>query len=156
MVFVYRVISMDLICFCNYVLLPWLLYVILCRSLSVLSCWDSFWLLCIKQLSSKDTRVSNILRMLVVWWATSTINCQICISCSQKSRPSESFSSPISGNCCTRPSNTPLRNSILLWYGWWLIQKLLSQYTLLSTWISLSNFHTLSTFVGIPLYTLIE
>ena len=74
MVFVYRAISMDLIWFCNYVFLPWLLYVILCWSLSVLSCWDSFWLLCIKRLNSKDKRVSNILRMLVVWWATSRTN----------------------------------------------------------------------------------
>ena len=82
-------------------------------SLSVLSCWDSFWLLCIKQLSSKDTRVINILRMLVVWWATSTTNCQICIPCSQMSHPSESFSSPLSptGHQVT----AVLGHQILLW-----------------------------------------
>ena len=94
MAFVYRVKYMDLICFCNYVFLSWLLYVILCWSLSVRSCWESFCLPCIKQLSSKDTRVNNILRMLVVWWATSTTNCQICIPCPHMPCPSEYFLSP--------------------------------------------------------------
>ena len=104
---------MDLIWFCNYVFLPWLLYVILCWSLSVLSCWDSFWLLCIKQLSSKDTRISNILSMLVVWWATSTTNCQICIPCSQMSHPSESVSSPLS--LTGQQVTAELGHQILLW-----------------------------------------
>ena len=157
MVFVYRVISIDLIWFCNYVFLSCLLYVILCWSLSVLSCWGSFWLLCIKQLSSKDTRVSNILRVLVVWWATSTTNCQICISCSQTSRPSQSFSSPLSPT--GQQVTAVLGHQILLWEtafcndmadDWskkqlwnWLSRSpnCLSQYTPLSTWSSLQLSH---------------
>ena len=133
-------------------------------SLSVLSCWDSFWLLYIKQLSSKDTRVSNILRMLVIWWATSTANCQIGIPCSQMSCSSESFSSPLSPT--GQQVTAVLGHQILLWEtafyydmadDWsknqlwnWLSRSpnCLSQYTPLSTWSSLSNFHTLSTFLG--------
>ena len=162
MVFVYRVKSMDPICFCNYVFLSWLLYVILYWSLSVLSCWDSFCLLCIKQLSSNNTRVNNILRMLVVWWATSTTNCEICIPCPHMPCPSEYFLSP-TGQQVT----AVLGHQILLWEtafyydmadDWsknqlwnWLIRSsnCLSQYTPLSTWSSLSNFHTLSIFLAI-------
>ena len=84
-----------------------------CWSLSVLSCWDSFGLLCIKQFSSKDTRVSNILRMLPLWWATSTANCQICIPCSQMSHPSEYFSSPRSPT--GQQVTAVLGHQILLW-----------------------------------------
>ena len=162
MVFVYRVKSMDPICFCNYVFLSWLLYVILYWSLSVLSCWDSFCLLCIKQLSSNDTRVNNILRMLVVWWAIITTNCEICIPCPHMPCPSEYFLSP-TGQQVT----AVLGHQILLWEtafyydmadDWsknqlwnWLIRSsnCLSQYTPLSTWSSLSNFHTLSIFLAI-------
>ena len=164
MVFVSRVISMDLIWFCNYVFLPWLLCVILCWSFSVLICWDRFWLLCIKQLSSKHTRVSNILRMLVVWWSTSTRNCQICIPCSQMSHPSGSFSSTLSPT--GQQETAVLGHQILLWEtafyydmadDWsknqlwnWLSRSpnCLSQYTPRSTWSSLSKFHRLSTFLG--------
>ena len=110
MVFVYRVKSMDPICFCNYVFLSWLLYVILYWSLSVLSCWDSFFLLCIKQLSSNDTRVNNILRMLVVWWAIITTNCEICIPCPHMPCPSEYFLSP-TGQQVT----AGLGHQLLLW-----------------------------------------
>ena len=128
----------------------------------LLSCWDSFCLLCIKQLSSKDTRVNNILRMLVVWWATSTTNCQICIPCPHMPCPSEYFLSP-TGQQVT----AVLGHQILLWEttfyydmadDWsqnqlwnWLIRSsnCLSQYTPLSTWSSLFNFHTLSIFFGI-------
>ena len=141
LVFVYKVISMDLFWFCNYVFLPWLIYVILCWRLSVFSCWDSFWSLCIKQLSSKDTRVSNILRMLPVWWAnqhnklsnmypmfTNVPSFWIFLIPSITHRPA--------GNCCTRPPNTPLRNSILLWHAWWLIQKPVMKLTLYVTQLS--------------------
>ena len=65
------------------------------------------------------------------------------------------------GNCFTRPPNTSLRNSILLRYGWMIGPKtsydidsvghpivlFLVQDILLSTWSSLSNFHTLGTFL---------
>ena len=97
----------------------------LCWSLSLLSCWDRFCLLYIKQLSSKDTRISNILMILVVWWATSTTNMYpmftnvlsfwISLVPSISHRPA--------GTCCTRPPNTSLRNSILLWYGWMIDPK---------------------------------
>ena len=163
MVFLYRVISMDLISFCNYVFLPWLLHLILCWSLSVLSCWDTFRLLCIKQWSSIDTRVSNILRILVVWWATSTTNCQICIPCSQMSRPSESFLSPLSPT--GQQVTAVLGHQILLWetafyydmaddwsknhlWNWLCRSPNCLSPNCLSTWSSLSNFPTVSIFLG--------
>ena len=116
-----------------------------------------------KQLSSKDTRVSNILRMLVVWWATSTTNCQICIPCSQMSHPSDSFWPPLSPT--GQQVTAVLGHQILLWKtafyydmadDWsknqlwnWLSRSsnCRSQYTPLSTWNSRSNFHTLIIFL---------
>ena len=89
------------------------LWFFLCWNLSILSCWDSFWLLCIKWSSSKETRVSNIFRMLVVWWATSTTYCQICNPCLQMSLPSESFSSPLSPT--GQQVTAVLSHQILLW-----------------------------------------
>ena len=126
MVLVYRVISMNLIWFCNYIFLPWLLYVILCWSLSLL--------------------------------------CQICIPCSRMPCPSESFSFPLSPT--GQQVTAVLGHQILLWetafyYDMaddWSKHQLwnrlsrspncLSQYTPFSTWSSLSNFHTLGTFLG--------
>ena len=101
--------------------------------------------------------------MLPVWGATSTANCQICIPCSQMSHPSESFSSSLSPT--GQQVTAVLGHQILLWEtafyydmadDWsknqlwnWLCRSpnCLSQYTPLSTWSSLSNFHTLSTFL---------
>ena len=80
-------------------------------------------------------------------------NCQICIPCSQMPRPSESFSSTVSPT--GQQVTAVLGHQILLWEtafyydmadDW--SKNYLSQYTFLSTWSSLSNFHTLSTFLG--------
>ena len=63
------------------------------------------------------------------------------------------------GNCCTRPPNTSLRNSILLRYGWMIGPKtsyeidslvhtiVFFQDIPLWIWSSLSNLHTLGTFL---------
>ena len=140
------------------------LCIFLCWSLSLLCCCGSFCLLYIKQLSSKETRISNILRMLVIWWATSTTNCQICIPSSQMSCPSESCLPPLSSTgqqLAAAPGHQILLWETAFYYDMarWLIKiqlwnwpsrssDWLFQYISLSTWGSLSILHTVGTFLG--------
>ena len=105
-------------------------------------------------ISSKDTRVYNILRMLVVWWATSTTNCKTCIPCPHMPCPSEYFLPPTGQQVTAVLGHGRILWETAFYYDmaddwsvnqlWnWLIRSsnCFSEYTPLSTWKSLQRSH---------------